>query len=41
MTGFWAAAATRVMAAAPPEIPGLGLGALVEVGLDMMNALVC
>ena len=48
ITGFWAAAATGAMlaaatgakVAAPPEVPGIGLGMLVEVGLDMMNALV-
>ena len=40
ITGFWAAAATEAMAPAPPEVPGIGLGALVEIGLDMMNALI-
>ena len=37
MTGFWAAAATGATAIPPPEVPGIGLGALVEVGLDQIE----
>ena len=41
MTGPWAPAATGATGMAPPEDPGSSLGALVEVGLDMMNVLTC